>query len=305
MYSEQIQEYSQFMTEEDQDIVMGERETVDNDKVNRILRGKKDKDNNWWFLVLYNDGISEWADEYDCWSCQKKVSIYCAANGINTAYLLCRVSDQKQATIDSRSLDNQQSELISMTGLHTAYKRVVTRKIISKSFRTFPVDLRKIGEVALPGDAIIVMMIDRLGRNVEKYKPWLNKMNDKNVDIISKIEGISYKNNKLAFLRGIEVAEKESQHNSTRQTISIKNRRSRGEHVGPVKYGYELDDAKKLVYKLKEQQMIKGILLSHETDIKLARNLNDSSYPKKRGKEWTACMISRIRKMYSYYDLQN
>jgi DNA invertase Pin-like site-specific DNA recombinase len=131
-------------------------------------------------------------------------------------------------------------------------------------------------------------------------------MNDKNVDIVSKIEGgIFYKNNKLAFLRGIEVAEKESQHNSVRQTISIKNRRSRGEHIGPVKYGYKLDNTKKLVNNLKEQQMIKGILLSRESDTKLARDLNDSSYPKKRGKKWTACMISRIRKMYSYYDLQN
>lgn len=302
--------------EEDQDIEMrdieskgeakGESEFINNDKVNRILRGKKDKDNNWSFLVLYNDGSSEWADEYDCWDCQKKVSIYCAANGINTAYLLCRVSNQSQAKNNSRSLDNQQSELISMNGLHTSYKRVVTRKIISRSFRVFPADLRKIGEVALPGDAIVVMMIDRLGRNVEKYRLWLKKMNDKNVDIVSEIEGgIFYKNNKLAFLRGIEVAEKESQHNSVRQTISIKNRRSRGEHVGRVKYGYELDDTKKLVDNLEEQQMIKGILLSRESDAKLARDLNNSSYPKKRGKNWTACMISRIRKIHCWYNLQN
>ena len=216
--------------------------------------------NNYNFQLLFKDGSSEWVADEDT-NCEQLISEFLHGNGINTTYLLCRVSTKEQSGDTHVSLEAQEQELIRSN--QNSNTRIKTIKITKSAYSGIPSEIKNIGECAQQGDNIHVYRIDRFSRNLIKYLDFMEETTNKGVTIYSLSENISYNNNKTQFIQGILDAQKESETIGKRIRLSIKHKRERGDKVGGLPYGkcYKRTATGKMIVvdKLSEQTIIKRI----------------------------------------------
>lgn len=119
---------------------------------------------------------------------------------------------------------------------------------------------------------LIVFSIDRFSRKTKNATEFIDKMNTKNINLISVKDNINLNTalGKFEFRRLMNMSQYESELISERVKNSIKYRRENDIHIGRTPFGYTKVD-RKLVKNSMEQKVIKFII----------KNVKKQSTPKK------------------------
>ena len=154
------------------------------------------------------------------------------ATGVHLGY--ARVSTGHQ------SLD-QQLDTLAAAGVDT--ERVYTDKLSGTSTREQRPGLAALLEYARPGDAIVVVGIDRLGRNAAEVMTTIRELGERDIVLRSLREGIDTSNATGRMVAGVlaSLAELELELGRERRSSAREARRARGQAIGRPK---ALDPAK-------------------------------------------------------------
>ncbi|OBE94330.1 resolvase [Mycolicibacterium elephantis] len=154
------------------------------------------------------------------------------ANGVQLGY--ARVSTSHQ------SLD-QQLDALSAAGVES--NRVYTDKLSGTSTREQRPGLAALLDYARPGDCIVVVGIDRLGRNAAEVMTTIRDLGERGIVLRSLREGIDTSNATGRMVAGVlaSLAELELELGRERRAAAREARRARGQHIGRPK---ALDQAK-------------------------------------------------------------
>jgi DNA invertase Pin-like site-specific DNA recombinase len=155
-----------------------------------------------------------------------------AAAGTQLGY--ARVSTGHQ------SLD-QQVDALSAAGVDA--KRVYSDKLSGTSTREQRPGLAALLDYAREGDAIVVVGIDRLGRNAAEVMATIRELGERGIVLRSLREGIDTSNATGRMVAGVlaSLAELELELGRERRAAAREARRARGQSIGRPK---ALDDAK-------------------------------------------------------------
>jgi DNA invertase Pin-like site-specific DNA recombinase len=139
-----------------------------------------------------------------------------------------------------QSLDQQ---LDALTAAGVGPKRVYTDKLSGTSTREQRPGLAALLDYARPGDAIVVVGIDRLGRDAAEVMTTIRELRDREIVLRSLREGIDTSNATGRMVAGVlaSLAELELELGRERRAASREARRARGQHIGRPK---ALDDKK-------------------------------------------------------------
>ena len=145
-----------------------------------------------------------------------------------------------RVSTDHQSLD-QQLDALSAAGVDP--NRVYRDKLSGASTREQRPGLAALLDYARPGDAIVVVGIDRLGRNAAEVMTTIRELGERNIVLRSLREGIDTSNATGRMVAGVlaSLAELELELGRERRTAAREARRARGQHVGRPKV---LDDKK-------------------------------------------------------------
>src|ERR1700758_902237 len=137
-----------------------------------------------------------------------------------------------------QSLDQQ---LDALTAAGVAPKRVYRDKLSGTSTREQRRGLAALLDYARPGDAIVVVGIDRLGRNAAEVMTTIRELRDRDIVLRSLREGIDSSKATGRMVAGVlaSLAELELELGRERRTAAREARRARGQHIGRPK---ALDD---------------------------------------------------------------
>ena len=149
-----------------------------------------------------------------------------ATTGVQIGY--ARVSTGHQ------SLD-QQLDALAAAGVDP--KRVYTDKLSGTSTREQRPGLASLLDYARPGDAIVVVGIDRLGRNAAEVMTTIRELRDRDIVLRSLREGIDTSNATGRMVAGVlaSLAELELELGRERRAAARQARRTRGQHIGRPK----------------------------------------------------------------------
>lgn len=283
-------------------------ETKTDVEVTRVSEHRITQNGVWQFKVHFKgerDG-GEWIDDSDC-DCEKLIHAYLnrlsaqEGRAIMTVYCICRVSSKNQVGPTHVSLEAQEDRLVSTArekfGINP-YVRIKILKISASAYRGIPTILKRVGEAAMPGDAILTYRVDRLSRNIVKFLSFLEELDQRGVLLFAQDENLWYGEKKLEFIQGILDANKEAALIGKRVKLALERRRQRGDEVfGSVPYGYKIqreEDGRLVrVRNMVEQNVIRRI----ESDLdrclsfkQIASGLNISGI-RKRGRRWTSAMV--------------
>src|SRR6201997_1757216 len=133
-----------------------------------------------------------------------------------------------------QSLD-QQMDALTAAGVEP--KRVYTDKLSGTSTREQRAGLAALLDYARPGDAIVVVGIDRLGRNAAEVMVTIRELGERNIVLRSLREGIDTSNATGRMVAGVlaSLAELELELGRERRTAAREARRARGQHIGRPK----------------------------------------------------------------------
>jgi DNA invertase Pin-like site-specific DNA recombinase len=148
------------------------------------------------------------------------------AAGVQIGY--ARVSTQRQ------SLD-QQLDALAAAGVDP--NRVYTDKLSGTSTRERRPGLASLMDYARPGDAIVVVGIDRLGRNAAEVMMTIRELGERDIVLRSLREGIDTSNATGRMVAGVlaSLAELELELGQDRRAAAREARRARGQHIGRPK----------------------------------------------------------------------
>src|SRR6202008_4319942 len=137
-----------------------------------------------------------------------------------------------------QSLD-QQLDALTAAGVNP--KRVYRDKLSATSTREQRPGLAALLDYARPGDAIVVVGIDRLGRNAAEVMTTIRELRDREIVLRSLREGIDTSNATGRMGAGVRasLAELELELGRERRAAAREARRARGQHIGRPK---ALDD---------------------------------------------------------------
>ncbi|HVQ97319.1 MAG TPA: recombinase family protein [Mycobacterium sp.] len=154
------------------------------------------------------------------------IDIAPAATGTQLGY--ARVSTGHQ------SLD-QQVDALTAAGVDGA--RVYTDKLSGTSTREQRPGLAALLDYAREGDAIVVVGIDRLGRNAAEVMATIRELGDRGIVLRSLREGIDTSNATGRMVAGVlaSLAELELELGRERRTAAREARRARGQAIGRPK----------------------------------------------------------------------
>lgn len=149
-----------------------------------------------------------------------------APTGVQLGY--ARVSTGHQ------SLDQQLDALIT-AGVDAT--RVYSDKLSGASTRERRPGLAALLDYARPGDAIVVIGIDRLGRNAAEVMTTIRELRDRDIVLKSLREGIDTSNATGRMIAGVlaSLAELELELGRERRSAAREARRARGQHIGRPK----------------------------------------------------------------------
>jgi DNA invertase Pin-like site-specific DNA recombinase len=133
-----------------------------------------------------------------------------------------------------QSLDQQ---LDALTAAGVDSKRVYSDKLSGTSTREPRPGLAALLDYARPGDAIVVVGIDRLGRNAAEVMTTIRELGERNIILRSLREGIDTSNTTGRMVAGVlaSLAELELELGRERRTAAREARRARGQHIGRPK----------------------------------------------------------------------
>lgn len=149
-----------------------------------------------------------------------------APTGVQIGY--ARVSASHQ------SLDQQ---LDALTAAGVDNKRIYSDKLSGTSTREQRPGLAALLDYARPGDAIVVVGIDRLGRNAAEVMMTIRDLRDCDILLRSLREGIDTSNVTGRMVAGVlaSLAELELELGRERRAAAREARRIRGQHIGRPK----------------------------------------------------------------------
>src|SRR6185369_14565494 len=149
-----------------------------------------------------------------------------APTGVQIGY--ARVSTGHQ------SLDQQ---LDALTAAGVGPKRVYRDKLSGTSTREQRPGLAALLDYARPGDAIVVIGIDRLGRNAAEVMTTIRELGERGIVLRSLREGIDTSNATGRMVAGVlaSLAELELELGKERRTAARDARRARGQSIGRPK----------------------------------------------------------------------
>jgi DNA invertase Pin-like site-specific DNA recombinase len=149
-----------------------------------------------------------------------------AVTGTQLGY--ARVSTSHQ------SLD-QQMDALTRAGVDAA--RVYTDKLSGTSTRQQRPGLAALLDYARQGDAIVVVGIDRLGRNAAEVMTTIRDLGERGIVLRSLREGIDTSNASSRMVAGVlaSLAELELELGKERRTAARDARRARGQSIGRPK----------------------------------------------------------------------
>ena len=149
-----------------------------------------------------------------------------APTGVQIGY--ARVSTGHQ------SLDQQ---LDALTAAGVDPKRVYSDKLSGTSTREQRPGLTGLLDYARPGDAVVVVGIDRLGRNAAEVMTTIRELGERGIVLRSLREGIDSSNATGRMIAGVlaSLAELELELGRERRAAAREARRSRGQHIGRPK----------------------------------------------------------------------
>src|SRR5664279_6137040 len=133
-----------------------------------------------------------------------------------------------------QSLD-QQLDALSAAGVDN--ERVYSDKLSGNSTREQRPGLAALLDYARPGDAIVVVGIDRLGRNAAEVMQTIRDLGERGIVLRSLREGIDTANATGRMVAGVlaSLAELELELGKERRTAARDARRARGQSIGRPK----------------------------------------------------------------------
>jgi DNA invertase Pin-like site-specific DNA recombinase len=133
-----------------------------------------------------------------------------------------------------QSLDQQ---LDALTAAGVEPNRVYTDKLSGTSTREQRLGLAALLHYARPGDAIVVVGIDRLGRNAAEVMTTIRELRDRDIVLRSLREEIDTSNATGRMVAGVlaSLAELELELGRERRAAARQARRARGQHIGRPK----------------------------------------------------------------------
>ncbi len=133
-----------------------------------------------------------------------------------------------------QSLDQQ---LDALTAAGVDPKRVYSDKLSGTSTREQRPGLAALLDYARPGDAIVVVGIDRLGRNAAEVMATIRDLGERSIVLRSLREGIDTSNATGRMVAGVlaSLAKLELELGRERRTAAREARRARGQHIGRPK----------------------------------------------------------------------
>lgn len=133
-----------------------------------------------------------------------------------------------------QSLDQQ---VDALTGAGVDAKRVYSDKLSGTSTREQRPGLAALLDYAREGDAIVVVGIDRLGRNAAEVMMTIRELGERGIVLRSLREGIDTSNATGRMVAGVlaSLAELELELGRERRAASREARRARGQHIGRPK----------------------------------------------------------------------
>jgi DNA invertase Pin-like site-specific DNA recombinase len=133
-----------------------------------------------------------------------------------------------------QSLDQQ---LDALTAAGVNQKRVYSDKLSGASTREQRLGLASLLDYARPGDAIVVVGIDRLGRNAAEVMATIRELGERGIVLRSLREGIDTSNATGRMVAGVlaSLAELELELGRERRAAAREARRARGQHIGRPK----------------------------------------------------------------------
>lgn len=148
------------------------------------------------------------------------------ATGVQLGY--ARVSTGHQ------SLD-QQIDALTAAGVES--DRIYSDKLSGNSTREQRPGLAGLLDYARPGDAIVVVGIDRLGRNAAEVMTTIRELGERDIVLRSLREGIDTSNAAGRMVAGVlaSLAELELELGRERRTAAREARRARGQAIGRPK----------------------------------------------------------------------
>ena len=139
-----------------------------------------------------------------------------------------------RVSTDHQSLD-QQHDALAAAGVRT--KDIYSDKLSGTSTREQRPRLDKLLSDALPGDTIVVVGIDRLGRNAAEVMTTIRDLDNRKIVLRSLREGIDTSTAAGRMVAGVlaSLAELELELGRERRSAAREARRARGQHVGRPK----------------------------------------------------------------------
>ncbi|HME75316.1 MAG TPA: recombinase family protein [Mycobacterium sp.] len=133
-----------------------------------------------------------------------------------------------------QSLDQQ---LDALTAAGVEPNRVYSDKLSGASTREQRTGLAALLDYARPGDAIVVVGIDRLGRNAAEVMTTIRDLGERGIVLRSLREGIDTTNATGRMIPGVlaSLAELELELGRERRASAREARRARGQHIGRPK----------------------------------------------------------------------
>jgi len=133
-----------------------------------------------------------------------------------------------------QSLDQQ---LDALTAAGVKPDRIYRDKLSGMSSREQRPGLAALLDYARPNDAIVVVGIDRLGRNAAEVMATIRELRDRDIVLRSLREGIDTTNATGRMIAGVlaSLAELELELGRERRTAGREARRARGQHIGRPK----------------------------------------------------------------------
>ena len=129
----------------------------------------------------------------------------------------------------------QQLDALTAAGVNP--KRVYRDKLSGASTREQRPGLAALLDYARPGDAIVVVGIDRLGRNAAEVMTTIRELRDREIVLRSLREGIDTSDATGRMVAGVlaSLAELELELGRERRAAAREARRARGQHIGRPK----------------------------------------------------------------------
>ena len=217
-----------------------------------------------------------------------------------TAIGYIRVSTEGQA-VDGVSLDAQRAKIAAWCDLNDyALSAVhVDAGISGKSADNRP-GLQATLQDCKKGYALVVYSLSRLARSTRDTIEISEQLTKTGADLVSLSEKIDTTTaaGKMVFRMMAVLAEFERDQISERTTTAMQFKKAKGERVGAVPYGFELDgNGITLIENEAEQAVIRQARELHESGLalrKIAIELDQRGFTARNGKPFQATQIRRM-----------